>query len=102
MLAFGRGEARPQTQDTLEVIQALFGDLAAAQSLGYLYIAQGREPTGAIQLLHLALGSTPTASIRGRIARHRARDFAAGDMAVLDGWIFSRTEARLLALTIFS
>ena len=86
----------------LSGVQALFGNLAAARSLGRLYIAQNRDPAGAASLLRLALGSAPSGNLRPAIARLRARDFAAGDTAVLDGWIFSRTEARLLALAALS
>jgi hypothetical protein len=35
-------------------------------------------------------------------ANRRAADFAAGDTVLLDGWVFARSEARLLALTALS
>ncbi len=91
--------ARQSPRPIRNAIQALFDDLPAAQSLGRLYLAQNRDPA---PLLRPAPGSEPAGAIRARVARCRARDFAAGDTAVLDGWIFSRTEARLLALAALS
>jgi hypothetical protein len=33
-----------------------------------------------------------------RVISNRARDFLEEDLVILDGWVFPRTEARLLAL----
>ena len=102
MLATDRGEARLQTQDTLDAIRALFGDLKTAQGFGRLYVAGFGDTAGTARLLDLAAAAGGTRPLRHQIARRRAEDFAAGNTAVLDGWVFSHTEARLFALTTLS
>jgi hypothetical protein len=88
----------------LAAIQILFRDLRRAQAFGRLYLIDNPDENASSELLRLALGpASPgyarVSSLRQEIARRRIADFAAGDIAVLDGWVFSRSEARIFALT---
>lgn len=101
----GTGPTSGFQDETLVVIRNIFRDLTAAQALGRLYLRGHPEESRLSDLLPLALGPAFAEVARGpdlrrHIARRRARDFIAGDIALLDGWVFSRSEARIVALTV--
>jgi len=86
--------------------EAMFSDMGAARRIGTRYLAQYTDECDAHTLAgRLPAGcaiapATPRhlAAARQIIDEQRARDFAAGDTVIIDGWILARTEARLCAL----
>lgn len=89
-----------------EAIRSLLPDLAIARELGERYLANEPAERAAGELLRSVFGELRPAvmdsraleRLKGRIRVRRARDFARGDLVLLDGWFLARTEARLLAL----
>ena len=81
-------------------------DSRAAATVGRLYLEQHPQEASAAWLEQRLFGTElSTRSERAgrvelieRLRQGRQRDFRDGDMVVLDGWFFARTEARLLAL----
>ena len=90
--------------------EALFSDIASARKIGVKYLAQtAHECDAGILAAYLPQGcamppSSPFAidDIRKTVDAQRQRDFATGDTVLVDGWILSRTEARLCALAALS
>jgi hypothetical protein len=88
-------------------LAGFFADPASAAVVGREYLAAQREEADADTLVSRLVGSArarfeDAAGDPARLAallreRHRA-DFEAGSVAVVRGWILSRTEARLCAL----
>ena len=95
------------SDERVATIRALFSaDLEAARALGELYLRIEPNERSANSLV-LALFGEPSlrgadasdlAWVKSRLRSGRARDFEQGDLVILDGWWFARTEARLLAL----
>jgi hypothetical protein len=86
-------------------ITDLFSNPAAAQSLGRLYLASHAEEADSGFLTAMLFGlphGQPWAGgaegARRHLALEQRRDFAESRIAVVDGWILSRTEARICAL----
>ena len=84
----------------------LFPDLRAAITFGSQYLQQHQDEASASWLAKRLFerewppdGDEPsTGALVERISRGRQQDFCDGDVLVIDGWFFARTEARLLAL----
>ena len=104
----GGGEDRRHEELTRRVAAA-FGDLAAARAVGAAYLRS--RPAEAderrlVRELRRASRRWPEVSLPAdvrRLARAEARrDYAAGRLAVVDGWYLSQTEGRLCALTTFA
>jgi len=78
---------------------ARLGDGSALRRLGALYLLdrpQDRDPDRLLALL-APRGRSPravAATLRARIAR----DWRTADLALVDGWVLARTEARICAL----
>jgi hypothetical protein len=89
-------------------LRTLIVDHAAARRLGRLYIRQvpAEDDPRTLARLTLALPETQQAdaidldhnSLRVRLDARVREDFASGATVQLDGWVLSRTEARLCAL----
>ncbi len=89
-------------------LRALVHDSAAARRLGRLYLRQvpaEDDPHILARLTVASMGATDAdakaldrASLRRRLDARVRRDFASGTTVQLDGWVLSRTEARLCAL----
>jgi hypothetical protein len=84
----------------------LFSNHESACAVGreYLRLLPARE-ANAEQLLHLLHGAdgaqftaTNSAELRVLVREAQRSDFAEGRTVMVDGWILSRTEARLCAL----
>jgi hypothetical protein len=74
-----------------------FPDLAALRRLGTLYLAaHPEERSGAVLARLLIAGEQGT--IPSRLLRAIARDWSSHHVAVVDGWLLARTEARLCAV----
>jgi hypothetical protein len=75
--------------------QALFAASKAAAAIGREYLRRYPEEASASWLAERLFGEEAAAE---RIRMGRQQDFRDGDVVVIDGWFFARTEARLLAL----
>jgi hypothetical protein len=83
--------------------RALWRDPRAVRAVGRHYLAMARDEADRARLSGLVFGAAALpddsfAGLQRHIATRRARDFAAGDTVMLEGWILTRTEARLCAL----
>jgi hypothetical protein len=81
-------------------LAGLVADPDTARRLGRAGLAAGADPARLQDLLE-ALASAAArgpASVRALLAAERRRSFAAGDVAIVDGWVLARTEAELFAL----
>lgn len=82
----------------------LWSNRSSARLVGARYLAQAPEDRELAWLLVRLLGDPDTIctrapeALRCDLARKRESEFARGDTVILDGWILSRTEARLCAL----
>lgn len=98
----------PQAPVPPAALAGLLPHAAGAARLGRRYLALAPAEADPGRLLHalskdhadLAAASRTGADIeiRAILGRCRQRDFAAGNTVLVDGWILSRTEARLCAL----
>jgi hypothetical protein len=100
-------EVRPPTLES--ALLSVLSDRAAAAAVGAAYLAV--TPAEADRLLLLnrlaaalnVVASLPdAAALRARVAARVGQDFAAGATCSVDGWVLSRTEARLDALAAVS
>ena len=81
-------------------------DTRAAAAVGRLYLRQCPQEASATWLEQRLFGGKLSAPGQhagndgpfDRLRQARQQDFRDGDVVVLDGWFFARTEARLLAL----
>ena len=81
-------------------------EMRAAATVGRLYLEQHPHEASAAWLEQRLFGTELSArseragreSLMERLRQGRQRDFRDGDLVVLDGWFFARSEARLLAL----
>ena len=81
----------------------MWRDPGAVRTVGRRYLELAGNETDRARLSDLIFGNAELPdmsfwSLQRHIAAGRARDYAAGDTIMLDGWILSRTEARLCAL----
>lgn len=90
-------------RDMLTDIAALFRHPESARRIGRRLLAE-RPADSRVLLRHtaelrraLAAADDPDAR-RSMLRRHAARDYAAGNVVLVDGWVLSRTEAHLCAL----
>lgn len=89
-------------------LRALLPDPAAARRLGRLYVRQAPAEDHPVFLARLTVASlgvqdadisaVDSVSLRRRLDARVRGDFASGTTVQLDGWVLSRTEARLCAL----
>ena len=80
----------------------IFSDLDSPRILGKRYLAlYPQEKPGALLLAARIQSSQPGTSGAARrlLARERELDFRNGEIVMVDGWILSRTEAEICALT---
>jgi hypothetical protein len=76
---------------------AFFPDLTALRRLGAVYLAAHPEEGSRAVLSQLVIG-TDDGTIPSRLLSAVARDWSNNHVAVVDGWLLARTEARLCAL----
>jgi hypothetical protein len=72
------------------------GDAAALGRLGAIYLASHPEERDAGQLSRLILGEGG-APVEARLIESIARDWSGHDVTLVEGWVLSRTEARVCA-----
>jgi hypothetical protein len=96
--AAGSGAA---SADLAGLLRGLVKDGPAARALGRAYLAGGRVEASTLRARLDALAAAAprdAAGLREAVRAASARDLAAGDVAVVDGWVLARTEAEILAL----
>jgi hypothetical protein len=99
------GDADSRGRDALA---SLVSELRGAGALGRAYLERHPDETREDALVSILLDGIPPedAAIRESLAsllgERNRRDFEAGDVDELDGWIVGRTEARLYALASLS
>jgi hypothetical protein len=96
------------TDELATRLGSLLYDRAAARRLGSLYVRQVPAEDDPHTLARLAIGAQQAndvdsidldgLSLRRRIDAQVRGDFVSGNTIRVDGWILSRTEARLCAL----
>lgn len=108
MVAFGtlspgivQAAARPRAESTARRLLAAWSHPDSAKEIGRVYLVGHPAEADATLLCHY-LESTCVQPERGRpdwsaVIRD---DFARGNTVVVDGWVLSRTEARLCALAV--
>ena len=86
--------------DLASRVSGIFGDLDAPATIGarYLELYRDQDSNWIPALLRSDLLALRAERLRSEIARRIRRDFSRKDIALVDGWVLSRTEARLCAL----
>jgi hypothetical protein len=101
------GAAAEAARETALRLRAMMRPRSSARAVGLAYLARYPEEADAALLtrrLLAGLGQEPETArlddraLRRRVAARVSADFAEGRTASLDGWLLSRTEARLCAL----
>ncbi|WP_158044312.1 hypothetical protein [Skermanella pratensis] len=82
---------------------ALLRSPAAARRIGLAYLETSVDEADPAKLVALIVGDgvdrgTADGDLLRHVAERQRADFAAGRTVKLDGWVLSRTEARLYAL----
>jgi hypothetical protein len=102
-----RGLVQPTRHaDIAARLAALISAHNSGRAIGLAYIAKVPEEAGRELVLHhltrtLQLAANPSPAeneLRSRLTSAVSQDFATGQTVTLDGWVLSRTEARLGAL----
>jgi hypothetical protein len=98
----------PPIDPAVAKLRSLVTDPAGARCIGQLYLRQAPAEQDPAHLASLILSSLQLSSDNPLRLRRRAlsklfsvgvrADFAAGRTVILDGWVLSRTEARVCAL----
>ena len=95
--------ALPTPRPARAALLDLFDDPARARALGRAYLATLPTPPSADALTAAVTAGLPgTVRLRTEIAALIRADYAAERIECLDGWLLSRTEARLCAIAALS
>ena len=87
----------PRSEHTVEALLGLLSDRAGAAGLGWAHLRANPSQTAAIAKTLLA--SLPgTGRLRAEVAHLVRQDYAAGRVALTEGWVISITEARLCSV----
>jgi hypothetical protein len=97
----GRGEALSNADALGDWLRyggtGFFTDLRALKRLGALYLVEHPEEFSRVRLSNLLIANFG-GTIPARLSSAVARDWSSNHVAVVDGWLLARTEARLCAL----
>jgi hypothetical protein len=97
----GCGEVRSNSDALGEWLRdcgaGFFADLSALHRLGAIYLATHPEERSRALLSHLLIAGDD-GTIPSRLLSAVARDWSSHHVAVVDGWLLARTEARLCAI----
>jgi hypothetical protein len=85
-----------------QALRELVPHRESAARLGRAYLRTATDEASATRLASLVLGRTAVApgGEAARVASNIRADFSAGRVVTVEGWIVSRTEARLCALCV--
>lgn len=96
------------TEPLEQRLSGLFGDAESARMVGMEYLRAAREETSVETLVRFlsagveggrrTLEATSDDQLRVLLAQRTRHDFASGETVELQGWILSRTEARVSAI----
>lgn len=103
--ALGRPKNDPiAIEDFISRLTALFDDLEAPTSIGdrYLDLYPDDDTSWLFGLLENDRSSRRAGRLRAKLAELIRQDFNRRDIALVDGWVLARTEARLCALVSLS
>ena len=82
-------------------LRPIFNKEFTPQTIGLRYLSLYPEEADVDRLWTALVGSPAPArtdELKMRLAQLRQRDFEDGEIAIVDGWILARTEARACAL----
>ena len=100
--ALGVGDdATREWAKSLDCFRDLFTDLGPPRAIGHQYLQSFSQERNRAFLQRAITGETQlqdARQLRTLLAQKREQDFRTGDIAIVDGWILSRTEARACAL----
>jgi hypothetical protein len=86
---------------SLDCFRDLFTDLDPPREIGHRYLQSFSHERNCRFLKRAITGDKQlqdARQLRTLLAQKREHDFRTGDIAIVDGWILSRTEARACAL----
>ncbi|UEM22355.1 hypothetical protein JL100_006305 [Skermanella mucosa] len=103
LLCGSPGPARAAALPEARRLLALLRSPAAARRIGRAYLETAADEADPAKLVTLIVGDgadggTADGDLLRHVAERQRADFAAGRTVKLDGWVLSRTEARLYAL----
>jgi len=81
----------------------LFGDLDSPRILGKRYLDLYPQEKERVLLLAARIQSAQlgtSSAVRKLLGRQREFDFQNGEIVIIDGWLLSRTEVEVCALTV--
>jgi hypothetical protein len=90
-----------QWAKSLDCFRDLFTDLGPPRDIGHHYLKSFSQERNCAFLKRAITGETQlqdARQLRSLLAQKREHDFRTGDIAIVDGWVLSRTEARACAL----
>jgi hypothetical protein len=86
---------------SLDCFRDLFTDLGPPRDIGHHYLQSFSQERNRAFLRRAIIGEKQlqdATQLRTLLAQKREHDFRNGDIAIVDGWVLSRTEARACAL----
>ncbi len=101
LLGLSAACALPAPRSARAALLDLFDDPARARGLGRAYLATAATDANALAVAVMA-GLPGTGRLRTEVATLIRADYAAGRIECVDGWLLSRTEARLCAIAALS
>lgn len=104
-----QAETNVDTRPMDDELAQLFGNLCAAKAVGRAYLQAQSAPNPTLTSLRAevvrvlrssekSLGSRFREPLSVRLRSQIRQDFAAGNVAIVDGWMLSRTEAQACAI----
>ena len=100
--ALGIGDdATREWARSLDCFRDLFTDLGPPRAIGHRYLQYFSQERNRAFLQRAIIGEQQlhdARQLRTLLAQKREHDFRNGDIAIVDGWVLSRAEARTCAL----
>ena len=99
----GSQECGMTVAEIKQCLLGLFEDLDSPRILGKRYLDLYPHEKPRAQLLAARIQSSQpwtTSNLKKSLARERELDFQSGKIVIVDGWLLSRTELEVCALTV--
>ena len=99
--ALGVGDDATREWAALDCFRDLFTDLGPPRAIGHRYLQDFSQEGNRAFLRRAITGHKQlhdARQLRALLAQKREHDFRNGDIAIVDGWVLSRTEVRTCAL----
>jgi hypothetical protein len=103
IVPFARDVGKPTTvvpPALLALIKERFRDHVSVRAAAEVYLSRYPAEFDPIRLCRLLLNGINLRaddSLLGQLKRRAVREFAAGEIVLIDGWVLARSEARLFA-----